>query len=114
MHVDKLKERKTGDAPVRPNMLMLNADARSSTFARADFSHSIMSELRFFNSRIHQSNLEGCAFDDSDFDGTTFSGCSFRGVQLVNCDVDHMVINGVNIGNLMRMLSGPIGGKHGG
>lgn len=110
LHVD---DKEKGGAPIRPNMMILNADGRSSTVARTDLSHSVMSELRFFNTRIHQSNFEGCAFDDCDFDGTTISGSSFRGVQLVNCDVDHMVINGVNIGSLMRLLSGPIGGKHG-
>jgi uncharacterized protein YjbI with pentapeptide repeats len=99
--------------PIRPNMMMLNADGRSSTLARTDFSHSVLSEMRLFNSRVHQSNLEGCAFDDCDLDGSTFSGCSFRGVQLINCDVDHMTINGVNVGSLMHLLSGPLGGKHG-
>jgi uncharacterized protein YjbI with pentapeptide repeats len=99
--------------PIQPNMMMLNANGHSSTLARTDFSHSVMSEMRFFNTRVHQSNLEGCAFDDCDLDGSTFSGCSFRGVQLINCDVDHMTINGVNVGSLMRLLSGPLGGKHG-
>ena len=99
-----------GKRPIRPNMLMLNADGRSSTLARTDFSHSVLTELKLFNSRVHQSNLEGCAFDETDFDGSTFSGCSFRGVELVNCDVDRLIINGINIGNLMRLLTG-LGGK---
>jgi uncharacterized protein YjbI with pentapeptide repeats len=99
-----------GKRPIRPNMLMLNADGRSSTLARTDFSHSVLTELKLFNSRIHQSNLEGCSFDETDFDGSTFSGCSFRGVEFVNCDVDRLIINGVNIGNLLRLLTGH-GGK---
>jgi uncharacterized protein YjbI with pentapeptide repeats len=99
--------------PIRPNMLMLNADGRSSTLARTDFSHSVLTEMRFFNGRIHQSNFEGCAFDDVDLDGSTFSGCSFRGVELINCDVDQLVINGVNVGSMMRLLQGRTGGKNG-
>ena len=108
---DEKPEEQPGPRPIRPNMLLLNADGKSSTLARVDLSHSVLSDVKLFNSRLHQSNLEGCAFDDTDFDGSTFSGCSFRGVQLVNCDVDRLIINGVNIGNLLRLLSGPVGGK---
>jgi uncharacterized protein YjbI with pentapeptide repeats len=95
--------------PIRPNMLMLNAKGMSSTVAKTDFSHSVLTEVKFFNSRVHQSNLEGCAFDSCDFDGSTFSSCSFRGVELINCDVDRLMINGINVGNLLRIAMGRLG-----
>jgi len=97
--------------PIRPNMMMLNANGISSTLAKTDFSHSVLTEVKLFNSRIHQSNIEGCAFDECDFDGTTFSGCSFRGVELINCDIDRLTINGLNIGNLLQIAMGTQGGK---
>ena len=107
-------KKKTGEnRPIQPNMMMLNANGQSSTLARTNFSHSVLTEVKFFNCRVHQSNFEGCAFDDTDLDGSTFSGCSFRGVELINCDVDQLIINGTNIGSLMRLLSGPMGGKNG-
>jgi uncharacterized protein YjbI with pentapeptide repeats len=102
-----------GDRIVRPNMLMMNASGQSSTLARVDFSHSVLTDVQLFNSRVHQSNFEGCGFDDSDFDGSVFSGCSFRGVELINCDVDHLVVNGVNVGALLRVAQGALGGKNG-
>jgi uncharacterized protein YjbI with pentapeptide repeats len=54
--------------------------------------------------------LEGCAFNSCDFDGSTFAGCSFRGVEFIDCDVDRLVVNGINIGNLLRLAMGDIGG----
>jgi uncharacterized protein YjbI with pentapeptide repeats len=97
--------------PIQPNMLMLNADARSSTIAKTVFSHSVFTEIAAFNSRFHESNFEGTSFDGCDFDGAVFSGCSFRGVEFANCDVDHLIINGINIGNLLRIMMGEVGGK---
>lgn len=98
-------------SPIRPNMMVLNASGVSSTLASTDFSHSVLTEVKLFNSRLHQSNLEGCAFDECDFDGAIFSSCSFRGVEFSNCDIDKLVINGVNIGNLLRVTLGNAGGK---
>lgn len=117
-----MAERKEGDrkrddiglaseeAVLRPNMLSVNGDATSSTFANTNLSHSVVTQASFFNSRVHQSNFEGSAFDDDDFDGSTFTGCSFRGVELLNCDVERMTINGVNVGALLRLLHGTAGG----
>lgn len=110
---DKDKDRRPDDdqRPIRPNMIMYNGDGTSSTVARTSFAHSVLTQNRFFNSRFHQTNMEGCAFDECEFDGSVFSGCSFRGVELINCDVDRLVINGINIGNLLR-IAGPLtGGK---
>jgi uncharacterized protein YjbI with pentapeptide repeats len=86
------------ERPIWPNMLLLNDNGTSSTVAYTNFSHSILTEVKLFNSRMRQSNLEGCAFDPRDFDGLTFSRSSLRGVELINCDVDRLVINGVNVG----------------
>jgi uncharacterized protein YjbI with pentapeptide repeats len=102
---------KDHETPLRPNMLMLNADATSSTIARTNFSHCVVTESKMFNSRFHESNFEGTAYDGCDFDGAVFSGCSFRGVEFANCDVDHLVINGINVGNLLRVAMGDLGGK---
>ncbi|WP_203819617.1 pentapeptide repeat-containing protein [Paractinoplanes ferrugineus] len=68
-----------------------------------------MTQIEAFNTRIHASSFEGAAFDEGDFDGATFTGCSMRGVELINCDVDHLVVNGVNVGNLLRLLLGEEG-----
>ncbi|WP_182903497.1 pentapeptide repeat-containing protein [Microbispora sp. H10830] len=97
-------------SPLRPNTLLANVNAVSSTFANTDLSHSVLTQVRFFNSRLHHSNFEGASFDGSDLDGATFTGCSLRGVELINCDVDRLVINGINVGNLLRMLHGTPGG----
>jgi uncharacterized protein YjbI with pentapeptide repeats len=105
MDAENVKEQgNEATGPVRPNMLLLNAKGMSSTFARVDLSHSILTQVRLFNSRLHQTNFESAAIDECDFDGSTFTGCSFRGVELVNCDVDRLVINGLNIGALMRLF----------
>lgn len=98
--------------PIRPNMLMLNADGRSSSIAQSNFSHSIVGQTKFFNSRFHQSNFEATSWDECDFDGSTFTACSFAGAEFVDCDVEQLVINGINIGNLMRLMRGE-GGTNG-
>ena len=92
--------------PIQPNMLVVTAEGYSSTFANVNLSHSVLTEVNFFNTRLHQSNFEGAVFNDGDLDGAAFIGCSMRGVQLINCDVDRLVVNGVNIGNLLRLLQG--------
>ncbi len=97
--------------PLRPNMLVSGANVISSTIARTDFSHCVLSENKHFNSRFHESNLEGCAFNSCDFDATTFAGCSFRGVEMINCDVDKLIINGVNVGNLLKIVLSDLGGS---
>lgn len=92
--------------PLRPNMLVVNADARSSTIADVDLSHSVLSRVRLFNSRLHEINLEGAALDAADLDGAIFTGCSFRAVELVNCDVERLVINGINVGTVLGLMMG--------
>ncbi len=99
-------------SPIRPNMLVLSARAVSSTFAKTDFSHCLVTKANFFNSRFHESSLEGVAFDNCDLDGSVFTGCSFRAVELVNCDIDKLIVNGINVGDLFRFLThGQKGGQ---
>lgn len=107
----KVRSKRDPNAPIRPNMLVVNGNGTCSTLARVDWSHSILTQVKLFNSRIHQSNFESCSFDDCDFDGATFSGCSLRGVEFINCDLDRVIVNGMNIGALLRLISGPAGGK---
>lgn len=99
------------ERPVRPNMIMVNADATSSTVAGTNLSHCVFTETKLFNTRFHKSNFEGTAFDACDLDGAVLSGCSLRGVELINCDVERLVINGVNVGNLLKLAMGDVGGK---
>lgn len=96
----------TEKQPLRPNMLISNASATSSTIVKTNFSHCLFSEGNFFNSRFNGLNIENTSFDSCDFDGAIFQGCSLRTVEFVNCDVDRMIINGINIGNLLRLLQG--------
>lgn len=110
MHIEPDVEEEIDGSPVRPNMLVANASAVSSTFSNTDFSHSVLTQVRFFNSRLHDANFEGTSFDGVDFDGATLTGCSLRGVRLINCDVDQLVVNGINVGSLLRLLHGTEGG----
>jgi len=92
--------------PIQPNMLVANGSGVSSTFAKLDLSHSVLTQVRLFNTRLHRVSLDGAAFDDADLDGAVFTGCSLRCVRLVDCDVDRMVINGIQVGSLLRLLHG--------
>jgi uncharacterized protein YjbI with pentapeptide repeats len=91
---------------IRPNMLVIGQDATSSTFAGNRFDHSVLMESTFFNSRFVNGNFEGVAFDNVSFDGAIATNCSLRGVELRNCDVDSLIINGVNIGHVLKLLLG--------
>ena len=90
--------------PLRPNMLLTNARATSSTFASIGGEHCVFTNSNFFNSLFHRTNLEGCSFVSCDFDGTVFENCSLDGVVLKNCSVEGLVIDGIHIGALLRML----------
>lgn len=90
--------------PIRPNMLLTNARATSSTFASLAAEHCVMTGSNFFNSVFHRSNLEGCSFVGCDFDGTLIQNSSLRGVVIDNCDVEGLVINGIHVGALLRLL----------
>jgi uncharacterized protein YjbI with pentapeptide repeats len=94
------------ELPLRPNMLLTNARATSSTFASLGAEHCIISGSNFFNSLFHRSNLEGCSFVGCEVDGALLENCSLRGVVLRNCDVEGLVINGIHVGTLLRLLQG--------
>jgi uncharacterized protein YjbI with pentapeptide repeats len=97
------------DLPLRPNMLLTNARATSSTFASLGAEHTVVTRSNFFNTLFHRSNLESCTFFGCEFDGTLIENSSLRGVTLTNCEVDGLVINGIHVGSLIRLLSGKEG-----
>lgn len=90
--------------PLRPNMLLTNARATSSTFAAFGAEHCVVTASNFFNSLFHRTNLEGCCIVGCDLDGTLIENCSLRGVVIENCDVDGLVIDGIHVGALLRLL----------
>jgi uncharacterized protein YjbI with pentapeptide repeats len=94
----------TQDPPLRPNMLALNGDLTGSTLATVTAAHSILTGCNWFNSLFHGCNLEGTSFQISELDGALFENCSLRGVELRNCDVDGLIINGVRVGQLLKLL----------
>jgi uncharacterized protein YjbI with pentapeptide repeats len=94
------------DLPLRPNMLLTNARAISSTFASLVAEHSVLTGSNFFNSLFYRSNLEGCSFVGCEFDGALIENSSLRGVILKNCEVDGLVVNGIRVGALLRLLQG--------
>lgn len=102
-------------APARglaPNMLSLNADATSSTFATMTAPHSLVTGSNLFNSIFHNSNLESCTFQNCELDGALYDNCSLRGVELRNCDIEGLIINGVRVGNLLKLLLLTEGREH--
>jgi uncharacterized protein YjbI with pentapeptide repeats len=94
------------DLPLRPNMLLTNARATSSTIASLGAEHCVVTGSNFFNSLFNRTNLEGCTFVACELDGALIENSSLRGVVLKNCDVDGLVINGVHVGALLRLLQG--------
>jgi uncharacterized protein YjbI with pentapeptide repeats len=105
---------KSDSVPIlKPNMIALNADATSSTFATMKAPHSLVTGSNWFNSVIHNSNLESCSFQNSELDGSLFDSCSLRGVELRNCDIEGLIVNGVRVGSLLKLLLVSDGGKHG-
>ena len=97
----------------KPNMLAVNADATSSTFATMRAPHSLVTGSNWFNSVIHNSNFESCTFQNSELDGSLFDSCSLRGVELRNCDIEGLIVNGVRVGSLLKLLLISEGEKHG-
>lgn len=89
---------------LQPNMLCLRADVTSSTFGSLSAGHSIITASTFFNTVFHRTNFESAQFNACEFDGAVLENCSLRAVQLRNCDVDGLVIDGINIGSLLKLL----------
>lgn len=92
------------NAPLRPNMICLGADATSSTFSTFKAGHSVFTGSFFFNTLHHRGSFEGSEFSACELDGSVFENCSFAGVELRNCDVDGLIINGIRIGELFKLL----------
>ncbi|MGH6882641.1 pentapeptide repeat-containing protein [Hypericibacter sp.] len=97
-----------GMAPpvIQPNMLVANADMASSTLTRVRHDHSVISETRYLNCLFSESNFEGSSFQGCGFDGCVVENASLRGVELRNCDVEGLVIDGINVGELLKQLTG--------
>jgi uncharacterized protein YjbI with pentapeptide repeats len=85
-------------------MAAVNADATGSTFATVRAGHSLVTGSSWFNSFFHNSNLESCTFNRCELDGSLFEGCSLRAVELRGCDVEGLIINGVRVGDLLKLL----------
>ncbi len=94
----------TSQPALRPNMVSVNGDATSSTFATLTAPHSIVTGSNWFNSVFHNCNFEGSTFQTCELDGSLLDGCSLRGVELRNCDVDGLIVNGVRVGALLKLL----------
>lgn len=97
-------ERRT-ESPLRPNMLASNMRAISSTFDNIDFSHSIFRTPLFASSVFLNGNLVGAAFQGGSLEGANFQRCSLRGAQIQNCDVEGLVVNGIKIGELLKLAT---------
>lgn len=91
---------------IQPNMLVANADMASSTLTRIRHDHSVISETRYLNCLFSESNFEGSTFQGCGFDGCVVENASLRGVELRNCDVEGLVIDGINVGELLKQLTG--------
>jgi uncharacterized protein YjbI with pentapeptide repeats len=92
------------DKILAPNMLSVNADATSSTFATLTAPHSLITGSNWFNSVVHNSNFESSTFQSCELNGSLLDNCSLRGVELRNCDIEGLIINGVCVGTLLKML----------
>lgn len=93
------------DAPegaVRPNMLLQQASATSSTLDAVDFNHCVVHNSSFANTAFIQTSLRGASLTYVALDGAVLDHCSLRGVRLSNCDVEGLVINGVRVGALLK------------
>ncbi|HWA42517.1 MAG TPA: pentapeptide repeat-containing protein [Hypericibacter adhaerens] len=90
----------------QPNMLVANADIASSTLTRIRHDHSVISETRYLNCLFSETNFEGSSFQGCGFDGCVVENASLRGVELRNCDVEGLVIDGINVGELLKQLTG--------
>ena len=90
----------------KPNMLVLKADAASSTMGWVRHDHSVITQSRYLNCLFHDTNFEGSTFIGCEFDASLVENSSLRGVELRNCDVEGLVINGIKVGDLIRQLTG--------
>jgi uncharacterized protein YjbI with pentapeptide repeats len=92
-----------GRPPLQPNMLLVNGNAVSSTFNRLRLDHSVLSDSMLLNCFFNRTNFDGSTFSGCDFDGSLLENCSLRGVELRDCNVEGLVINGIRVGDLLKM-----------
>ena len=92
-------------APLRPNMLLVHAEATSSTFSRVRFDHSVIADSMYLNCRFNQSNFEGSSISGCDLDGAVIENCSLKGVEIRDCDLTGLVIDGVRVGDLLAAFT---------
>jgi len=104
-HVGPLKDVGATGA-LQPNMLLANARATSSTFNQVNFDHSVIHDSTYANSLFAQVNLTGAAFAFCAFDGVVVERSSLRNVELRECDVHGLTVNGFHVGALIERLIG--------
>ncbi|HEV3000640.1 MAG TPA: pentapeptide repeat-containing protein [Solirubrobacteraceae bacterium] len=102
--MEETAQAEQGRPLLEPNMLVLNANATSSTFQRVNLDHCVLSEVLGFNSQFDRCSFEGSTFQGVELDGSVFENSSFRGVELRNCDTEGLIVNGVNVGALLKLL----------
>jgi uncharacterized protein YjbI with pentapeptide repeats len=91
--------------PLRPNMLLSNMKATSSTLDQVQFDHCIFNNSDFADSLFKDINIRSVSFQQAMFDGSGFQRCSLRGVQFQDCNIEGLVINGIRIGDLLRRIA---------
>lgn len=91
---------------LRPNMLLSNVKVTSSTFDRVSFDHCVINAATYGNSAFVQSTFQGAAFHYCSFEAAIIDSSNLRGVELRNCAVDGLVINGAHVGKLLRAMRG--------
>ena len=99
--------------PIQPNMMLANVSATSSTFDHVDLDHCVFNRTNCFNSLFAVNNMEGTTFNLCNLSGAVIENSSLRDVQINNCIVDGLIINGVDIGKLFSRLEQSLGGKNG-
>lgn len=99
-------EPSAGGLQLQPNMLIMNGDVASSTLTRVRHDHSVISESRYLNCLFHETNFESSTFAGCSFEACVIVNGSLRGAELRNCDTEGLVINGVNIGELLKQFTG--------
>lgn len=113
------KEKQTGategtrgtEQPLRPNMLLSNLKATSSTLDRVQFDHCIFNNSDFGDSLFKDVNIKAVSFQQVSFDGSGFQRCSLRGAQFQDCNIEGLVINGIRVGDLLRRIEFDGGGE---
>jgi uncharacterized protein YjbI with pentapeptide repeats len=100
-------ERGRADSAIQPNALLMNRVGTSSTLDRVSLDHSIINNSTLEDSLLREVNFSGVSAFATTLDGSVFEQCSFRGVELKNCNVEGLVINGIRVGPLLDLVVAP-------